>query len=144
MLETVREFGLEVLVASGEEQAAREAHAAHFLSFAERAGIELENEDWELWVDRVTDDMPNVRAALDYLRALGDGVRAVQIASALYLFWTQPTYIREGRAWLEMAIDLPGAGDDQTLLATALNAIGVVAQWQNDLPCVEAVLTRAL
>lgn len=143
-LETVREFGLETLAASGEELVAREAHAALFLSFAERAGVELENEDWELWVDRVTDDMPNIRAALEFLRAQGDGPRAVRLAGALCLFWTQPMYIREGRAWLEMAVDLPGAGADPAELAKALNAIGVVAQWQEDIPCVESVLTRAL
>lgn len=144
MLETVREFGLETLAASGEEMAAREAHAAYFLAFAEQAGVELENEDWELWVDLVTDDMPNIRAALDFLRAEDDGARAVRLAGALCLFWTQPTYIREGRAWLEMAVDLPGAGDDPENLAQALNAIGVVAQWQDDFPCIESALARAL
>ena len=144
MLETVREFGLETLATSGEERTAREAHAAHFLTFSERAGIELENEDWELWVDRVTDDMPNIRAALEFLRAQDDGPRAVRIASALCLFWTQPTYLREGRAWLEMAVELPRAEEDPEMMAGALNAIGVIAQWQLDYPCVVSVLTRAL
>src|SRR5215207_6751146 len=41
MLETVREFGLERLEASGEEHAVRTAHATHFLALAERKSPEL-------------------------------------------------------------------------------------------------------
>jgi predicted ATPase/DNA-binding CsgD family transcriptional regulator len=173
LLETVREFGLEALAASGEETrpsggdsaarrapggreglgggpglggeiSARDAHAAYFLALAERAEAELQDAAWEAWVARLISELPNVRAALDYLREQGDGERAVRLAGALCLFWTQPSYIREGRAWLEMAVALPGADRAPEALATALNAIGVVAQWQYDFPCIETALNRAL
>src|SRR5262249_51664318 len=36
MLETVREFGMELLAATGETAGVRDAHAAHFLAHAER------------------------------------------------------------------------------------------------------------
>jgi predicted ATPase len=38
ILETIREFGLEQLAASGEEAETRDAHAAYFLVLAERSG----------------------------------------------------------------------------------------------------------
>ena len=41
MLETVREFGLERLEASGEESATRHRHTRYFLDLAERAGPEI-------------------------------------------------------------------------------------------------------
>jgi predicted ATPase/DNA-binding CsgD family transcriptional regulator len=144
LLETVREFALEALAARGEEQEARGAHAAYFVALAERAEPELQDAAWEEWVDRLLSEMPNLRAALDFLRQQGDGAHAVRLAGALGLFWTLPSYIREGRAWLEMAVALPGADQAPEVLATALNAIGVVAQWQNDFLCVESSLERAL
>jgi predicted ATPase/DNA-binding CsgD family transcriptional regulator len=143
LLETVREFGLEALAANGEEREARDAHAAHMLALAERAERELEGADWEAWVARLVSEMPNIRAALTFLHEQGDSARAVRLAGALGLFWTLPSYLREGRAWLEMAVALPGTERTPASLATALNAIGVVAQWHYDFPCIEAALTRA-
>jgi predicted ATPase/DNA-binding CsgD family transcriptional regulator len=144
LLETVREFGLEELAASGEEQEARDAHAAFCLALAERAEPELQDAAWEEWVDRLVSELPNLGAALTYLRECGKGEWAVRLAGALCLFWTQPAYVREGREWLEMAISLPGADRVPAALAKALNAIGVVADWQNDIPRVQEALERAL
>jgi DNA-binding CsgD family transcriptional regulator/tetratricopeptide (TPR) repeat protein len=144
MLETVREFGLDQLAANEEEDEIRDAHAAYFLALAEQAEPELQDAAWESWVDRLVIELPNLRAALSYYRDQGDGEGAVRVAGALGLFWTLPSYIREGRAWLEMAIALPNAGHVPTSLAKALNAIGVVAQWQNDYAGGRRALTRAL
>jgi predicted ATPase/DNA-binding CsgD family transcriptional regulator len=144
LLETVREFGLEELAKNGEEQQARDAHAEYVLDLAEQAEPKLEGAAWEAWVDRLMSELPNVRAALDYLRVRQDGERAVRVAGALGLFWTLPGHVREGRGWLEMAVALPGADRAPAALAKALNAIGVVAQWQYDFPCIEAALDRAL
>ena len=41
MLETIREYGLERLTASGEEEATRRAHAAYFLVLAEDGNLPL-------------------------------------------------------------------------------------------------------
>ena len=144
LLETVREFGLEELARCGEEGQARDAHAGYVLDLAERAEPELQGAAWEAWVDRLVSELPNVRAALGYFRERSDGERAVRLAGAIGLFWTLPSAIREGRGWLEMAVALPGAERTPAALATALNAIAVVAQWQYDFPCIEAALERAL
>jgi predicted ATPase len=37
MLETIREYGLEALASSGEEEITRQAHAAYYLALAEKA-----------------------------------------------------------------------------------------------------------
>jgi len=38
MLQTLREFGLEVLASAGEAEAIRQAHAEYYLTLAEQAG----------------------------------------------------------------------------------------------------------
>jgi predicted ATPase len=49
MRETVREFGLERLAASGEEDAVRRRHAAHFVGEVEAAGPWLEDNRGGPW-----------------------------------------------------------------------------------------------
>ena len=41
MLETIREYGLEVLTASGEMELARQAHTRYYLRLAEQAAPQL-------------------------------------------------------------------------------------------------------
>ena len=70
MYETIREFALERLEASGEADEIRRRHAEHFLALAEEAEPHLRHEEDD-WLDRLEAEHDNVRAALDLLR--GDG-----------------------------------------------------------------------
>jgi predicted ATPase len=64
MLETVREYALARLREAGEEDAARAAHAAFFVAFAEEAEPHLfAGAGNSAWVARVRDDVANLRAA---------------------------------------------------------------------------------
>jgi predicted ATPase/transcriptional regulator with XRE-family HTH domain len=62
LLETIREYGLERLAASGEEAAAREAHAAYFLVFAEEAARDfLAGAGQHAALERLGDEHDNLR-----------------------------------------------------------------------------------
>lgn len=91
MLETVREYGLECLVAAGELQRTREAHAATYFSFmrqADSALLGVERETWPMWHNREQErwldwqerEYGNLRAALDVLleHAAVDAPRSLQ------------------------------------------------------------------
>ena len=52
MLETIREFGLEQLAASGQEASVRQRHAEWCLAFAERAGPQAKGPDAAVWLER--------------------------------------------------------------------------------------------
>ena len=64
MLETIREYGLERLAASGAEDELRRRHVDYFLSFAEEAARGFYSPATASWLDRVESDHANLRTAL--------------------------------------------------------------------------------
>jgi non-specific serine/threonine protein kinase len=66
LLETVREYAQELLVASGELQAARERHLRHFLAMAEQGAPGWPPFVAGTLIDERADDYENVRAALEW------------------------------------------------------------------------------
>ncbi len=149
MFETVREFGLERLAESGEHEAARRAHAAHFLAFAERVEPGLGSADARWWVRRVEAEHGNIGEALGWFERADDVVAVQRLAGALENYWYWGGRWSEGRGWLERALATEGATPD-AVRAKALVAAGFLAHYQGDeasaLPWLEAgmVLNRAL
>jgi predicted ATPase/DNA-binding CsgD family transcriptional regulator len=108
MLETIREYGLEVLAASGEEEIARRAHASYYLSLAEKAEPELGGPCQAVWLERLEREHDNLHAALHWLVTQGqarhDMVIALRLGGALRRFWLVRGYWREGQDFLERAL----------------------------------------
>ena len=65
LLETVREFALERLEASGELSRTQRHHRDHFVAFAERAAAELRGPRAAQWFDRLAVEHGNLWAAFD-------------------------------------------------------------------------------
>jgi predicted ATPase len=64
MLETIREYGLECLGASGETATMRRAHAHYYLDLAQDAQAYLEGREQAGWLERLEQESANLRAAL--------------------------------------------------------------------------------
>src|SRR5205807_5838116 len=67
MLETIREYGLEVLTTTGEMEITRLAHAAHYLSLAEEAELELGGPQQASRLEQLEREHDNLRAALQWM-----------------------------------------------------------------------------
>jgi predicted ATPase len=67
MLETIREYGLEVLAASGEMEASLQALAHYYLALAEEAEPQLSGTEQARWVAQLEREQENIRAALSFL-----------------------------------------------------------------------------
>ena len=64
LLETLREYALEQLAASGEELAVREKHAAYFHALAEQADQSYHRPELSVWQAHLASDQANLRSAL--------------------------------------------------------------------------------
>jgi predicted ATPase/DNA-binding XRE family transcriptional regulator len=64
MLEPIREYALEQLVARGEAEALRQVHAAYYLALAEAAAQELHSLTNQTWLARLAREHENMRTAL--------------------------------------------------------------------------------
>ncbi|MFB9836175.1 BTAD domain-containing putative transcriptional regulator, partial [Actinoallomurus acaciae] len=87
MLETIREYGLEQLVHSGELARVQAAHAAYFVGLAERAEPCLRDARQLPWLARLAAERDNLFAALRFARQTGDVGVAVLLCAALGVFW---------------------------------------------------------
>ena len=103
MLETIREYCLERLGDSGEEQATRRAHAAYCLVLAEEGNPDLAETERAAWLARCDIEHDNFRAALDWLIQSSDVEWSFRLCVALFRFWEMREHLAEGRARLESA-----------------------------------------
>src|SRR5207248_463388 len=105
LLEPIRHHALERLGESGELEAVEQAHLAFFTALAERGDRELTGPAQADWLQTLTDDHDNLRAALERGRAHGERLR---LPLALTRFWRVLGHLGEGRAWLDDALSVPG------------------------------------
>ena len=99
MLETVREFGLEQLVASDELDEVSRLHADFFLTFSiPIAGL-----------DRFAADHDNLGAACDQLCAGNTAEDGLRLAAACARYWYTRGHLREGSARLHNALAIAGS-----------------------------------
>jgi predicted ATPase len=141
MLETIREYALEVLTESGEERDRRLCHAEYFLGVAEEAEPHLRGSPKD-WLDLLDSELDNFRAALDTLDTCGESQLALRLAGALSLFWTTRGYLVEGRRRLEDAL----RADDRSTRARgrALNGVAVLASASGDAATARRAAEEAL
>ena len=131
MLETIRDFALEQLAASGQEREVRAAHASVLLGLAVEAEQKLRTRDAENWLEILEADHDNFRAALRWCLDQGEEERALRLSSALSRFWLVRGHLSEGRRWLDEAIACPGPAPT-ALRGRVLTAAGLFAFYQAD------------
>jgi predicted ATPase/DNA-binding CsgD family transcriptional regulator len=133
MLEMMRDYGRELLVASGESDPTAQCIVRHYLGWAE--GIVEQRSsplDTSSWLVEMDEEQPNLRLALD-LAAPGADREDLRLAHALVHYWDLRGHLAEGREWLTRALaenDI-GAGDT-SMRSRALDGIGWLAFRQHD------------
>jgi len=131
-LETIRHYGRERLVESGEAAKVQQRHLDWHLSMAQQAESALQGPEQLIWLDRLERDYDDFRAALQWAWAGGAAVEAgARLAAALHRFWALRGYLREGREWLERLLE-NGIATTLSLRAKAAYGAGLLAFNQGD------------
>jgi predicted ATPase/DNA-binding winged helix-turn-helix (wHTH) protein len=143
MLETIREYALERLAASGEEAATRRAHAAYCLVLAEEGNPELKPADRAIWLDRCDIEIDNFRSALDWLFQNQELDWGLRLCMALFRFWDMREHLTEGRARLETILRLTGSGFKKER-AKVGHFLGALTTALGDFSAAEHFLTESL
>jgi predicted ATPase/DNA-binding winged helix-turn-helix (wHTH) protein len=140
MLETIREYALEKLQASGEEALTKRAQAAYCLVLAEEVTAEQSGAEW---LERFALEHNNFRAALEWLTEIGDADWGLRLGTALFRFWDIREYLAEGRDRLGKLLKLPGAAAPTKARTRALFAAGVLASEQGDYALAETLISES-
>ena len=106
MLDTVREFAVELAPEGEDFPELERRHAQYFLEYCEHAAERAARTDQREWLDRLAQERGNIRLAFErFLRAGAvDEAMRVAIAFARALPWAAHAY--EVRSWLALALEL--------------------------------------
>jgi tetratricopeptide (TPR) repeat protein len=119
-LETVRQYAREKLLDSGASEAVHDRHLDAFTRLVERAEPHLRGHRQVEWLDRLEEELDNLRAALEWALE-GDALKGLRLVTSSYWFWHIRGYRVEGESWLRLLQERLGeqADVDLALLATA-------------------------
>jgi len=132
MLQTIREFALERLRASGEDADVRDRHAAYLVGLAEVAASHLEGADQAIWLDRLAREDDNIRAALAWAYERKDADLGLRLVRALTVYWFVRGHLVEGYEQTIRFTGLPESAALPILRGDALNAAGFLAREYGD------------
>jgi predicted ATPase/transcriptional regulator with XRE-family HTH domain len=145
LLETIREYALELLAASGEENALRRRHAEYFCALAEEAEHYQYGPLDALWMKKLNVDYDNMCAAMAWSSGReGDLTIALRLIAALLEYWLNRQPFSEALPWAEAVLAIPQAALFPALQAKALNTAGTIMSFKGDPSHSEPLLLKAL
>ena len=136
MLETIREYAQEKLVASDEEAVIRQRHAAYYLSLVE--AWSPTSAELPLPVAQLEREYHNLRIALQWAIEQSQSELALGLAAALCHYWTTRGSPNEGQYWLARVLDVKPPARSQKRIRVLVN-MGDVLLYQNDFEQAEAI-----
>jgi predicted ATPase len=114
LLETLRQYALDRLRASGELAAVQRRHVDYYVQLVATAEPELIGAESPRWLARLELEFDNLRAVLAWSRAAGDRGElesvepGLQLAASLLNFWQYRGRHKEGFDWTESLLERSG------------------------------------
>jgi non-specific serine/threonine protein kinase len=147
MLLTVRDYAQERLEESGLAADLHQRHASYYLSLARTAKPKLHGREQIEWLDRLTAEEGNLRAALTWALAETAPAEFHELAALAALdlarFWLLRSHTSEARLWYTRALSRVDSLQPATYVKM-LNQTGWEAQAQGDYAAADAYHEQAL
>ena len=143
LLVSVREYGVELLAAAGQEDAVRDAHAAVYTEVARTQADHLGTGDQLAAVARLRLERGNLRAAVRHMVTRADAETACDVAWRLFVFWWVGGYLMEVAVWLEGMLDRTGGAASPRVHAIVVFYSGWRDAWTTHRPGIAATLLEA-
>ena len=143
MLETIREYALEQLEASGEREDTEARKIAYLTALTEQAEFAPLVAGREPLLAILEREDANIRDTLLWLLETGEQEHALRLAGALSFSWIAQSRYREVRSWLAPLLADRNLGNP-TVRGRALAGFGYMAIFQRDLPRAESAFAKAL
>lgn len=163
LLESARQYALERLTASGEEDGVRERHAAYFRDLSIESESRYFSAPLKLWLASVDPEADNVRTALQWTIEKDDWENAAAISGAFLWYWTHgkqltiPIKTLQGilahgesltrrslaRCWYALSYLLGQAGDENGSRAAAEKALDIAEREGDRVALAHALICQA-
>ncbi len=133
LLETTRQYALEVLLATNETGTCRDQHLGFFLTLAEAAEPALHGPQQAQWMARLAREHDNLAAALEWSLS-AEPHFGLRMAGALTDYWDTHGHLSEGRKWLEATLAATASLPPTLARVKAIFGLVVLASRQGDIP----------
>lgn len=136
LLETIRQYALEMLIQSGESHKVQKYHLDHYLRLVESAkphlGFFLADKEMLSWLGVLIPEHDNLRAAITFCKANPSHVEAgLNMAGNLHWYFLLHNCLSEGRDWIT-ELSAKGITLSTAIQAQALLTSGFLACWQGN------------
>jgi predicted ATPase len=134
LLEPLRQYARECLIADGDLELASRRHAIYYVDYGDarhsdtnRGGARRHAATAEL-----SREYPNIRAALGWCVDTGESQPGLLLAGSLLFLWQIQGSTNEGFAWLSQLFELPGSETPSAARARGLVAAAFLARLRGD------------
>lgn len=129
MLEIVRQYAAGKLDGAGEGSLSRDRHSSWYMQKAGEAGAALQSGPERAWLEMLSREHDNIRAALGHMLNGETPELALGLAASLGMFWWTRGHTREGISWTERALEASPQAPPE-LRAAGLFSLGFL--WAHD------------
>ncbi|MGO9310992.1 MAG: ATP-binding protein [Spirochaetia bacterium] len=124
MLETIRDFAMEQLEASGELPVTLQRFSRAALRAAEEAATNLHGPHQARWFDHLDSEQDNMKAALAWLSETRNATEGIRMAASLGWYWFRRGRFSVGEQWLRRFLSMADGSEPPAARAEALYHLG--------------------
>ena len=144
LLETLRQYARERLIAAGRLTAMQRRHATYYADLASTAATEIMGAGQTVWLDLLDRDYDNLSAAVRWTIEHRDAALGLQLAASLSYFWYFRGHQSEGRAMRAAVLALPAGPELAALRVAAIQGEGLQALVQGDYAAARAIVDEGV